>query len=86
MTACVTALKEGQFEDAAKLLSVDGAEDALVYSVIRYRLEFWECLKCGDQRALFGVEEKLGSDWVHPEQYQESYRYADGHVIDHLKT
>lgn len=63
-------------EDVAKLLCVHGAENAVVYAVIRYNLEFWECRKCTDQCALLIVEEKLDSIWCRQDLYYESYKCA----------
>jgi serine/threonine protein kinase len=78
---CIAALREGYYEDAAKLLTVHGAQNAVIYSVIRFNLEFFECNKCGDQRAALMVEEKFGSKWVPRERYQESYKHADGKAV-----
>lgn len=73
---CIAALQDGCYEDAAKLLTVHGAENAVVYAVIRYNLEFWECRKCLDQSALLITEEKIGPKWRRNNIYYESYRYA----------
>ena len=73
---CIAAMKDGCYEDVAKLLCVHGAENAVVYAVIRYNLEFWECRKCTDQCALLIVEEKLDSRWCRQDLYYESYKCA----------
>jgi serine/threonine protein kinase len=73
---CIAALQDGCYQDAAKLLFVHGAENAAVYAVIRYNLEFWECRKCTDQSALLIVEEKIDSRWGRNDLYHESYNYA----------
>jgi serine/threonine protein kinase len=74
---CIVALQGGYYDDAAKLLSVHGAEDAAAYAVIRYNIEFWECPKCSDQSALLIVEQKVDSKWRRQDLYHESYKYAD---------
>ena len=73
---CVTAMESGYFEDAAKLLCVHGAEDAKIYAVTRYNLEFWECRRCHDQSALLIIEEKIELRWRRRNEYQESYKYG----------
>jgi protein kinase-like protein len=76
LSDCIAALQDGCYEDAAKLLSVHGAENAAVYAVIRYNLESWECRKCSDQSAILIVEEKINSRWYRRDLYHESYKYA----------
>jgi serine/threonine protein kinase len=73
---CIAALEDGCYEDAAKLLTVHGAENALVYAVIRYNLEFWQCPACTDQCALLIVEDKSDSRWSRRDPYYESYKYS----------
>lgn len=73
---CISALQQGLFEDAAKLLSVHGSETPAIYTVIRYNLEFWECSACSDQSALIIVEDRIDQRWQRRNEYIESYQYA----------
>lgn len=74
---CVAALREGIFEDAAKLLCVHGSETEAIYTVIRYNLEFWECPKCLDQSALIIIEDRFVQRWQRRNEYFESYKYSE---------
>jgi len=55
---------------------VHGAEDAKIYAVTRYNLEFWECRRCHDQNALLIIEEMIELRWRRRNEYQESYKYG----------
>jgi serine/threonine protein kinase len=84
-TDCLAALQEGHYDDAAKLLTVHGTKEGVIYSVIRFNLDFWECNRCGDQSALLIAEEKVDSKWVRGNRFYESYKYADGKASPLLK-
>jgi hypothetical protein len=73
---CIAALQEGQYEDAAKLLRSHGSETALVYTVTRYSLELWECVRCTDQTAVLLVEHRIASRWRRDDRYFESYKFG----------
>jgi serine/threonine protein kinase len=73
---CITALQKGHFEDAAKLLTVHGTQNAEIYGVTRYTLECWECRVCGDHSALLTVEAFDNLKWKRIDDYTESYKSA----------
>jgi serine/threonine protein kinase len=75
LSDCLAALREGNFEDAAKLLTVHGSQVPLSYSVIRYNLEFWECRRCLDRSALLKSEDLFEEKWKRRDEYFESYLY-----------
>jgi serine/threonine protein kinase len=73
---CISALQQGDFEDAAKLLTVHGSQNAEIYGVTRYTLEFWECRVCGDHSALLTTEAFDNLKWKRIDIYTESYKSA----------
>ncbi|MGC1620416.1 MAG: serine/threonine-protein kinase [Candidatus Acidiferrum sp.] len=75
LSDCIAALREGSYEDAAKLLSVHGTETPVSYSVTRYILEFWQCRRCLDRSALLIIEDLLEERWKRRDTYMESYTF-----------
>jgi serine/threonine protein kinase len=75
LSDCMAALREGNFEDAAKLLTVHGTQVPVSYSVIRYNLEFWECRRCLDRSALLIGEDLFDEKWKRRDEFFESYLY-----------
>lgn len=82
---CLAALKEGLWEDAAKLLSMHGEVDAPVteentphrltsYPMIRYHLDFFTCAQCSDDCAILTTEDKLGRIWNPRPEFDGAYR------------
>jgi serine/threonine protein kinase len=74
---CISALQRGHFEDAAKLLTVHGSQNAEIYGVIRYTLEFWECRQCDDQNAVLTTDDFVNQKWITIDEYAESYKVAN---------
>jgi serine/threonine protein kinase len=75
---CVAALKHGLWQDAAKMLSIHGQETVAAYANIfisptRFRLDFFECVKCGDHAARLSIEDRHDDGWRPREVYCESY-------------
>src|ERR1700722_11334722 len=69
---CVAALKSGLWEEAVKLLWIHTSEEK---SDRQYRLDFFECNKCGDQRAYLTLRISFdhGSEL---RGLQEAYRFG----------
>jgi hypothetical protein len=68
---CVAALKSGMWEEAVKLLWIHTSDEK---SEIRYKLEFFECADCRDQRA-YPAMETLKGIWE-LKDIHEAYRFG----------
>jgi serine/threonine protein kinase len=73
---CVAALKEDLWGDAAKLLSLREEMKAPVEpeSNMRFRLDFFTCVECGDENAVFNTDYGGGAHWKAAEEYSSAYR------------
>ncbi len=69
---CIAALKSGMWEEAVKLLRIHTSEGE---SDRRFRLQFFECSSCFDQRAYFTRETKSATGWG-IEGICEAYRFG----------
>jgi hypothetical protein len=76
---CIAALQERMWEDAAKLLSIHGAEpttfrtNELVSTPLRYHLQFYECGICSHHGARLTTDDLLEDDWRPRVQFTEAY-------------
>jgi hypothetical protein len=75
---CIAALQENMWQDAAKLLSIHGAETAfrtnkLISTPLRYRLQFYECGICSHHGARLTTDDLLEDDWRPRVQFIEAY-------------
>lgn len=75
---CIAALKHGLWQEAAKMLSIHGEESVAAYANVfisptRFRLDFFECARCGDHAARLSVEDRYDDAWKPREVYCESY-------------
>ena len=70
---CLAALKAGLWEEAVKLLWIHTSKWE---NDTRYWLEFFECIRCGDQRAHFKMEKQSGLTWI-VDWIWEAYRFED---------
>jgi hypothetical protein len=73
MPDCLAALRAGLWEEAVKLLSVHTVKPD---HERRFKLDFYDCGKCRDQRAYLMVEAQDGGAWV-PDSVREAYRFGD---------
>jgi hypothetical protein len=73
MPDCLAALRAGLWEEAVKLLSVHTVK---ADHERRFKLDFYDCNKCSDQRAYLMVEAKDDRKWV-PDSVHEAYRFGD---------
>jgi eukaryotic-like serine/threonine-protein kinase len=69
---CIAALKSGMWEEAVKLLWIHTSNEK---SERRYRLEFFECAKCRDQRAYLTLEVRVEDGWQ-MQGIREAYRFG----------
>jgi serine/threonine protein kinase len=69
---CIAALKSGMWEEAVKLLFIHTSEEK---SERRYKLEFFECANCRDQRAYLTLEILFKGAWE-VQGIREAYRFG----------
>jgi len=76
---CIAALQERMWQDAAKLLTIHGAEptailtNKLVSTPLRYHLEFYECGMCSHHGARLTTDDLLEDHWRPRVQFTEAY-------------
>ncbi len=76
---CVAALQEKMWQDAAKLLTVHGAEPAelhpskLISTPLRYHLSFHECRTCSHHVARLTTDDLIDDAWHSRDQFIQSY-------------
>jgi serine/threonine protein kinase len=73
MPDCLAALEAGLWEEAVKLLAVHTVRDD---HERRFKLEFFDCRKCHDQRAYLMVEDRDRGRWV-ADSVREAYKFGD---------
>ena len=77
---CISALQENLWQDAAKLLSVHGAEprtlasNKLISTPLRYHLEFYECPTCNHHAARLSTDDLIDDEWQSRIQFTEAYQ------------
>jgi hypothetical protein len=75
---CLAALKHGLWQDAAKLLSLYGAEYVSEYgsrfiTPSRYHVSFFECTLCGHHTARLTTDEMVAGRWEEQIKFAEAY-------------
>jgi serine/threonine protein kinase len=76
---CIAALQERMWEDAAKLLSIHGAEptafrtNKLISTPLRYHLQFYECGICSHHGARLTTDDLIEDDWQSRVKFTEAY-------------
>lgn len=77
---CIAALQENLWQDAAKLLSIHGAEPStlatnkLISTPLRYHLEFYECRTCSHHAARLTTDDLVDDEWQSRIKFTEAYQ------------
>jgi serine/threonine protein kinase len=80
---CAAALQTGFWEDAAKLLSIHGAEYTSTYAsrtidtALRYHLTFYECTSCGEHLGRLTTDDLITEKWSTRSQFLEAVQACD---------
>lgn len=89
---CVAALRNSYWEDAAKLLSIYGAEHTSLYASrtidapYRYNLEFYECGSCIQHVARLTTDELVEGDWLARTDYVQARQAPENQSVQVLHT
>jgi hypothetical protein len=75
---CMAALKHGLWQDAAKLLTIHGAEHMSEYgshfiTPARYHISFFECMLCGHHGARLTTDVTIEGTWEEQTKFEEAY-------------
>jgi serine/threonine protein kinase len=75
---CMSALRNGLWQEAAKLLNIHGAETVSKYShrfitPARYHLDYFECALCSHHAARLTVDEMIEGKWRQQAKFGEAY-------------